>query len=174
VSHTTIRANTPPSAPSTTAALDGRGVRRFNLYSDELDHEQQRERFRWRAARVGDQIGARRIGGSVYELAADEQTFPYHFHHGVEEWLLVVAGTPVLRTPDGERELRRGDVVCFPVGPPGAHAVRGPGRVLILSANREPSISAYPDSDKLGTRPGGEEERLNFRRADAVDYWDGE
>ena len=29
--------------------------------------------------------------------------------------------------PDGERELRRGDVVCFPPGPEGAHQVRGPG-----------------------------------------------
>ena len=53
--------------------------------------------------------------------------FPYHFHHGMEEWLLVVDGTPTLRTPDGERELRRGDVVCFPPGPDGAHQVRGPG-----------------------------------------------
>jgi hypothetical protein len=52
--------------------------------------------------------------------------------------------------------------------------VTGPGRVLILSANRVPSVSVYPDSDKLGTRPGGDEDRLDFRRADAVDYWDGE
>ena len=36
-------------------------------------------------------------------------------------------GTPTLRDPDGERVLRRGDVVCFPTGPEGAHQVRGPG-----------------------------------------------
>jgi uncharacterized cupin superfamily protein len=149
-------------------------VRRFNLVSGDLDLAQEREGFRWRGVRVGELIGARRIGGSVYELAAGERTFPYHFHHGVEEWLLVIEGAPTLRTPEGERELRRGDVVCFPVGPAGAHAVVGPARVLILSANREPSISVYPDSDKLGSRPGGGEERLNFRRGDAVDYWDGE
>jgi hypothetical protein len=48
--------------------------------------------------------------------------------------------------------------------------------VLLLSANREPSISVYPDGDKIGTRPAGVEDpdRLNFRRADAVDYWEGE
>jgi hypothetical protein len=47
---------------------------------------------------------------------------------------------------------------------------------LILSANREPSISVYPESDKLGTRPGaqGDGDNLNFRRGDAVDYWSGE
>jgi hypothetical protein len=33
----------------------------------------------------------------------------------------------------------------------------------------------YPDSDKLGVRPpGGGPDRLDFRRGDAVDYWDGE
>ena len=88
--------------------------------------------------------------------------------------LLVIAGGPTLRTPDGERRLGPGDTVCFPAGAAGAHSVRGPGRVLILSANRSPSISVYPDSDKLGTRPAVEDDRLNFRRADAVDYWEGE
>jgi hypothetical protein len=45
----------------------------------------------------------------------------------------------------------------------------------MFSANREPSISVYPDSDKLGTRPGGNlQDRLDFQRADAVDYWEGE
>ena len=41
-------------------------------------------------------------------------------------------------------------------------------------ASRAPAISAYPDSGKLGTRPGDDRDRLNFRRADAVDYWEGE
>jgi hypothetical protein len=37
------------------------------------------------------------------------------------------------------------------------------------------SISVYPDSDKLGVRPpDGGEDRLDFRRGDAVDYWDRE
>jgi len=151
-------------------------MRRFNLLGDELEREQAREGFRWRATSLADALGGSRIGASLYELGEGQQSFPYHFHHGVEEWLLVVDGAPVLRSPAGERTLRRGDVVCFASGPAGAHAVRGPGRVLILSANREPSISAYPDSDKLGTRPGSRDDPdwLNFRRTDAVDYWDGE
>jgi uncharacterized cupin superfamily protein len=66
--------------------------------------------------------------------------------------------------------LARGDVVCFPVGPEGAHTVRGPGTVLILSTSRSPEVSEYPDSGKIGARPNGG----IFRKADAVDYWDGE
>ena len=103
-----------------------------------------------------------------------ETPWPFHYHHGVEEWLIVVEGTPTVRTPSGERVLRVGDVVCFPSGPSGAHSFRGPGRVLMLSANRSPSIAVYPDSDKLGTRPGEREDTLDFRRGDAVDYWEGE
>ena len=48
------------------------------------------------------------------------------------------------------------------------------GAELIVSASHQPSISVYPDSDKLGTRPPDRDDVLNFRRADAVDYWDGE
>jgi uncharacterized cupin superfamily protein len=149
-------------------------MRVFNLLHGELEHARDRDGYRLRATRVGDRLGASAIGGTVYELPAGDQTFPYHYHHGVEEWLLVIDGTPTLRDPSGERELRRGDVVCFPSGSTGAHAVRGPGRVLILSAAQSPSISVYPDSDKVGTRPDDDRDVLNFRRPDAVDYWDGE
>jgi uncharacterized cupin superfamily protein len=151
-------------------------VRRFNLRSGDLEHESDRQGFRWRMTRLGGLLGSARIGASLYELAEGQRTFPYHFHHGVEEWLLVVDGEPSVRTPAGERRLEPGDLLCFAAGAEGAHSVRGPARVVIISANREPSISVYPDSDKLGTRPGAqaEEDTLNFRRADAVDYWDGE
>jgi uncharacterized cupin superfamily protein len=93
----------------------------------------------------------------------------------------VISGTPTLRTPAGEQPLSPGDVVSFPDGPAGAHTVKGPGRILMFSVGRaqdDTSISAYPDSDKLGTRPAGRPgvgpDRLNFRRGDSVDYWEGE
>ena len=149
-------------------------MERLNLLGVSLAEASDPPGFRKQSARVGDLLGGALIGGGLYELPDGERTFPYHFHHGVEEWLLVVDGTPRVRTPSGERELRTGDVLCFPSGPDGAHAVVGPGRVLLLSANRTPSISVYPDSDKLGSRPGGDEDNLNFRRGDAVDYWEGE
>lgn len=149
-------------------------MRRFNLFTGELDHESTRDGFRLRGARIGERIGGEQIGASLYDLPAGERVCPYHFHHGVEEWVYVVSGAPVLRTPDATRTLAPGELVCCPVGPDGAHDVRGPGRVVIFSANRTPSIAVYPDSDKLGSRPGGDLDRLNFRRSDAVDYWEGE
>lgn len=114
------------------------------------------------------------MGGAVFDIEAGERSFPYHFHHGVEEWLYVISGEPVLRTPAGERALKPGDLVSFPSGSDGAHTVRGPGRILLLSAGTATAMSVYPDSDKLAPRPPEERDRLNFRRSDAVDYWEGE
>jgi hypothetical protein len=75
-------------------------VRRFNLFSDELEAEDEwyRPGYPKRAAAVDEAIGATKIGGAVYELEEGERVCPYHYHHGVEEWLFVVAGTPTLRT----------------------------------------------------------------------------
>jgi uncharacterized cupin superfamily protein len=130
---------------------------RFNVLTDAMDDGSDRDGFRWRGARgIGDRLGADAIGASVYELPDGELMFPYHYHHGIEEWLYVLAGSPTVRTPNGVRELDPGTLVRFPSGPAGAHAVRGPGRVVMFSANREPSISVYPDSGKVGTRPGSD------------------
>jgi len=147
-----------------------------NLNVVEPETERDRPGFRARAVRVGDRLGGDRIGATLYELDEGERVCPYHFHHGVEEWLYVVSGEPTVRTPECERTLCAGDVICFPAGPDGAHSVRGPARILIMSANRDPSISVYPDSDKVGPRPAGADDpdRLDFRRGDAVDYWEGE
>jgi uncharacterized cupin superfamily protein len=144
-------------------------VARPNVFDPEFDHSSERVGYRWRGARVGKAVGGEQIGASVYELPDGERTYPYHFHNAMEEWLIVLEGTPTLREPDGERVLRRGDVVCFPTGPDGAHQVTGPATVMILSANRAPEVNVYPDSGKVGVRPGG-----NFRLDDAVDYWEGE
>jgi uncharacterized cupin superfamily protein len=117
---------------------------------------------------VGEALGAARIGGSLYELEAGQRSFPYHFEQAREEWLLVVDGSPTLRTPDGERELRAGDVVCFPVGEAGAHQVTGPGRILMLSTLELPTVAEYPDSAKVNV------DGRVFRIADEADYWEGE
>jgi uncharacterized cupin superfamily protein len=133
--------------------------------------------FRPRSARLGPSLGASRLGGTVYELPPGEAVCPYHYEYGNEEWLVVLEGDPTLRTPEGERTLRPGDVVCFPEGPAGAHSVRG-GRetahVLMLSTKRRPDVSVYPDSDKIGVFPGTDDDTKLFRRGDAVDYFEGE
>lgn len=144
----------------------------MNLHDDDgWERHGERDGYRWRAKRVAGDL----IGASLYDVPAGEKTFPYHYELGHEEWLLVVAGEPTLRTSEGERKLAAGDVVCFAEGESGAHQVTGPGRVLMVSTLRMPRAAVYPDSDKIRVRwDVGDDDFLHFRRGDAVDYWEGE
>jgi uncharacterized cupin superfamily protein len=130
--------------------------------------------YRARMARFGPVIGAEQLGGSVYELDPGDSVCPYHYEHPEEEWLIVLAGTPTLRDPEGEHVLTAGDVICFPEGPDGAHKVTNRSetlaRILMLSTKSKTAVAVYPDSDKVGIWPPGK----LFRLSDAVDYWDGE
>jgi uncharacterized cupin superfamily protein len=145
-------------------------VKTVNILSVELDERLDEGGFRHVATSVGVRLGAQRIGASVYEAEAGVPIWPYHYHHGIEEWLYVIAGTPLLREPAGERILTPGDLVCFPSGHPGAHTVKGPGRLVIVATGQhvEPYMSVYPDSDKVSGPEG------ILLRKSAVDYWYGE
>ncbi len=126
---------------------------------------------------VAGAVGSKATAMFIYDVAPGESSSPYHYEYE-EEWLLVVEGTVVVRTPDGEQTLERGDLVCFPAGPAGAHKVMNrtssPARTLLFSSARVPAVSVYPDSDKVGVWPGTEADGLIFRRSTAVPWSDGE
>jgi uncharacterized cupin superfamily protein len=153
-------------------------MRRANVHTVELGDEQSRPGYRWRAAALGPLIGAARMGATVYELPPGEATFPYHYEHGCEEWLLVVNGPVTLRDPDGEHTLTDGDVVCFPEGPDGAHRVHNTGadaaRIVIFSTKQWPAAAVFPDSGKTLLLTGEGDGPLIVRTGDAVGYWEGE
>src|SRR6266508_6367897 len=92
------------------------------------------------------------LGASLYELGPGNFVV-YHFHHGMEELLVVLRGRPTLRTPDGERQLEEGESVYFPVGPEGAHALRNdteePVRYLMASTRPSPEVAEYPDLKQI-------------------------
>jgi uncharacterized cupin superfamily protein len=151
----------------------------FNLFTGETDigpEGNEPPGYLCTAARLGPKLGGSRLGMSVYDLPPAGAICPYHFEWTDEEWLIVVAGRPTLRTPDGERVLEPGDVVCFPAGPAGAHHVRNATgkdvRVAIASTKNEFGIAEYPDSDKVGVWADGTHYML--RRSDHLEYWDGE
>ena len=146
------------------------GVKKVNIVSVELDRQLDEAGFRHVGTSVGRRLGAERIGASVYQAEAGVPIWPYHYHHGIEEWLYVIAGAPVLRDPAGERILVPADLVCFPSGHVGAHTLKGPGRLVIFDTGRgvQPHMSVYPDSDKVSGPEG------ILLRSSAVSYWHGE
>lgn len=147
----------------------------MNLLECETPAGEDRPGFVHRRSSIRPELGGELIGCTVYEVPPGEQLWPYHFHWGNEEWLIVVRGRPTLRTPDGERELCAGDVAAFGEGEGGAHTLVNrsdePVRIALFSTLRHGTV-VYPDSDKVGAGPP--HDRRYFRRSDAVDYWEGE
>ena len=126
---------------------------------------------------VGRVVGSEATAMYIYDLVSGQSSSPYHYEYE-EEWLLVLDGTIVVRVPDGEQMLERGDLVCFPAGPAGAHKVmnrsESSARVMIFSSARVPAVTVYPDSDKIGVWPGDEANELIFNRGTAVPWSEGE
>jgi uncharacterized cupin superfamily protein len=120
-----------------------------------------------RVARLAAAAGSQHLGASTVELQSGALSSPYHFHHANEELLIVLSGTPELRTPDGHRDLEPGEVVSFLRGPDGAHRLRNassePCRLLFISEMNFPDVVSYPDTGTMLaiTTPGA---RLAFPR----------
>jgi uncharacterized cupin superfamily protein len=154
-------------------------MRRVNIREPEFEYdESDPEGFRAGMFRFGRLLGATKLGTTVYELSPGQQVCPYHYEYGEEEWLLVLAGTPTVRHPEGSDVLQPWDVVCFPAGPDGAHAVKNEteetARILMYSTVTHPAATVYPDSDKVAVWTGNADDNVIARRADGLDYWDGE
>lgn len=150
-----------------------------NVFRSEYEYDDaDPEGYRCAVARVGQAAGGEALAVKAYEMPPGESLCPYHYEYE-EEWLLVLDGAVSVRTPEGEAELSRGDLVAFPPGPTGAHNATNRGaetaRILMFSSAHEPAVAVYPDSDKIGVWPGNPDDHVMLRRADGnVDYYDGE
>jgi uncharacterized cupin superfamily protein len=154
-------------------------MRRVNVFSAEYEYDPaDPEGYGSGRARLDAPLGAEAIAVKAFELPAGSSLCPYHYEYE-EEWLIVMEGEVVVRTPEGEESLGRGDVVRFPAGADGAHKVMNragdTARVVMFSGSREPSVAVYPDSDKIGVWPGDDRDRVMLRREDGQrGYWDRE
>jgi len=126
---------------------------------------------------VAAAVGSKDTTMFLYDVSPGGSTSPYHYEFE-EEWLLVVEGTLAVRTPGGEIALARGDAVCFPPGPAGAHKVMNrsdaPARLVMFSRAAASGFSVYPDSNKIGVWTGESDEGLFFDRSATLSWADGE
>jgi uncharacterized cupin superfamily protein len=125
-----------------------------NVWSAEWDQGEDWSGGGVRAKRLprGEQLGA-----TVYELGSGNFCV-YHFHHAAEELLVVLDGEMTMKTDDGERLVRRGEVVVFPTGPAGAHGFRNDGhepcRYLMASTHPSPEVVEYPELGQITVQAG--------------------
>jgi uncharacterized cupin superfamily protein len=149
-----------------------------NLRELELSpYDEGPEGHRFSLRHVARELDAALTGLTVYEVDPGQSTWPYHFELNEEEWLIVISGELTVRTPDGERVLRAGEIACFPAGAAGAHAVRNDGAAtarFAMPSSIAPlgDATVYPDSGKFKLYGLGFSHRGKL--GDPVEYWDRE
>lgn len=113
----------------------------------------------------------------VYELPPGKSAYPYHYHLKNEETFFILRGEGLLRTPEGERAVKAGDLLFFPAGEDGAHKLTNTSETEMLvyldfDIVHDLDVTMYPDSGKIGI--WGMDTNKIYRIGDDVDYYEGE
>jgi uncharacterized cupin superfamily protein len=138
-------------------------------------------RFDASRATLGPALGLKKIGCNVTQVAPGRSAYPFHSHRANDELFLVLAGSGELRLGDARHAVTTGDLIGCPAGGPAtAHQLintgNAPLRYLAVSTTIDPEVCEYPDSGKVGTYAGRDDDGLMHlsRYADQVDYWKDE
>ena len=113
----------------------------------------------------------------VYEILTGKAAYPYHYHLKNEETFFILRGEGILRTTEGERPVRSGDLIFFPAGEAGAHKLTNTSEsenlvYLDFDVVHDLDVTIYPDSGKLGV--WGKDTNKIYRIDDDVDYYENE
>lgn len=161
------------------AALAQRLIR--NHHEAPRTREQRPPLYDSLGARLATGTAARKLGASVDTLPPGMRSCPYHLHHAQEEMFIVVAGRGTLRVAGEMLPIREGDVIFIPPGPEYPHQIintsDAPLSYLSISTRERPEVCEYPDSGKflaMGSGMGPDGFDAIQRRANTLDYWDGE
>ncbi len=154
------------------------------LNLDEIDQFEQSNNGKYgeKYAPIANKLGAKKLGYSLSIVPPGKRVCPFHNHRVNEEMFLILEGTGTLRFGDKEYPIKKHDIICCP---PGGHEVahqiintsESDLKYLCLSTNVPYEICEYPDSKKVMSIVGNEENRefkLISKTEQAVDYLDGE
>ena len=85
------------------------------------------------------------------EVEPGRYAYGYHYHEVNEEVFYIIRGHAVVRTPEGEKNLKEGDAIAFPASPEGAHVIRNGSateKLLYLDVGTRltPDVVHFPDT----------------------------
>ena len=90
----------------------------------------------------------------IYEIPPGKAAYPYHYHMKDEETFYILRGEGTLRTPEGEKPDRAGDLIFFPAGAEGAHKLFNTSSESLMYIDfdviHDLDAAIYPDSGKIG------------------------
>ena len=114
---------------------------------------------------------------SIYEIPPLKSAYPYHYHLKNEETFYIISGEGLLKTPEGEKEVRAGDFLFFPADETGAHKLTNTSATEMLvyidfDVLHDLDVAVYPDSGKIGI--WGRNVNRVWRIDDDVDYYENE
>ena len=146
--------------------------------SGDLELEPNRapiEHFSWKASSpLGELCKAKYLDFDIKSLVPGKFSYPYHLHRNAEELFVILDGKATLRSPEGFREVSRGDLIFFEEGPDGAHQLYNHGDApcvyLDIRTRANIDVCEYPDSGKINILPA----RDIFEETSKVTYYTGE
>lgn len=88
------------------------------------------------------------------EVEPGNYAYGYHYHEANEEVFYIISGTGVVRTIDGEIQVKAGDAIGFPTGEKGAHVIRNESKseklvYIDFGTTISPEIVHLPDFNKI-------------------------
>lgn len=147
-------------------------------YDDiEPGHESGHGDFEYYRRDIVSRGEARGLIASIYDIPPGKSAYPYHYHTMVEEVFYIISGSGILRTSEGEREVKAGDALFFPAGEKSAHRLTNNSptetlRYIDFDTALPLDAAVYPDSGKIGV--WGRGVNRVYRYDENVDYYDGE
>ncbi len=100
---------------------------------------------------LGDYFGLTQIGVAIQEMPPGSKSSLRHWHTIEDEFLMMLEGTMVLITDEGEQDMQAGMVVGFKGGEENGHHLinrsDAPAKFLVVSNRVEEDAPIYPDDD---------------------------
>ena len=145
---------------------------------DELEPQHsQNGRFEYERKEFLSKHDHANMVAGVYTIPPQKAAYPYHYHTRREEVFYIISGQGILRSPEGERTVKAGDLLYFAPTSEGAHQLINssdslPLVYLDVDYRPEQDVAVYPDSGKIGVWGKGID-RV-YKLDDNVDYFEGE
>lgn len=97
---------------------------------------------------------ATKCRANFVEIEPGNYAYGFHYHEANEEVFYIISGTGVVRTMDGEINVKAGDAIGFPTGEKGAHVIQNKSEneklvYIDFGTTISPEIVHLPDFNKI-------------------------